>query len=226
MIDPPPILQCSLADYDPGSGDDVAKLRSTWNIVHCFLYSVSDESPPDSTDHDVSQIPDPNNTDRKLRRLMGTLHMNPFIGIDPEASSTTPEAACLGSFYIFHDLSCRVTGSFRLHFKLTVVDMDFVNPGSRSSVVASATSDIFEVFSPKEFPGMLPSTELTRELRRQGATVAVRGNEGRPGKNQFERSIYKSGYNSHSKALQAIQSLNSIREKHEGNSLIGQKPIC
>ena len=190
MIDPPPILQCSLADYDPNSEDDVAKLRSTWNIVHCFLHSISGESPPDSAGHDVSQITDPNNTDRQLRRLMGTLHMNPFVGIDPETPKGALDNSRIGSFYIFHDLSCRQTGLFRLHFKLTVVDMDFVNPGNRSSVVASATSDVFEVFSAKDFPGMLPSTGLTKELRRQGATVSVkRGNEGRPGKDRLQESF-------------------------------------
>ena len=190
MIDPPPILQCSLTDYDSESSEDVAKLRSTWNIVHCFLHSVSDQSTPDSAGNDVSQITDPNDANRQLRRLMGTLHMNPFIGIDPKTPSTASETARIGSFYIFHDLSCRQTGLFKLHFQLLVVDMDFVYPGNRSFVVASATSDVFEVFSAKDFPGMLPSTELTKELRRQGATVAVkRGNEGRPGKNQLRRTV-------------------------------------
>ena len=71
---------------------------------------------------------------------------------------------------------------------LTSVNMNFIQEGSRSDILASAVSDVFEVFSAKEFPGMKESTALTKELKQQGATVAVKkGNEAKPSKKAKKR---------------------------------------
>ena len=159
--------------------------------MQCFLYSVPTDAPPNSG-RDVTALPDPNNPGRVIRRLMGTLALSPFVGIDPESRRDALLDARVGTYYIFHDLSCRQPGFYRLRFSLTAVDQNLAAPVAasprtgftptqvRSQILASAISDTFEVFGAKDFPGMKPSTALARELKRQGATVAVKkGSEGR-----------------------------------------------
>jgi hypothetical protein len=174
-IDPPPILQLSLTDYDPDDPEDVAKLRWPVNIVHCALHSTQD-----TQSEDVSTIKDPNNSGRQSRRLMGTLVANPFLGVDPEAPTSDKESARIGCFFIFHDLSCRQNGLYRLHFTLVSVNVDSLAVGGRVPTIATVESDVFEVFSAKDFPGMKASSLLTRSLKAQGANVQVKkGSEGK-----------------------------------------------
>jgi len=56
---------------------------------------------------------------------------------------------------------------------------------SSAPVLASAFSDVFQVFSAKKFPGVIESTELSRDFARQGIKIPIRkdgprGNERRP----------------------------------------------
>lgn len=46
--------------------------------------------------------------------------------------------------------------------------------GDQTSICGTVESDVFEVFSAKDFPGMRASTALTRDLKRQGAPVSVK----------------------------------------------------
>ena len=189
VIDPPPILQMTLADFDPNSEDDLALLRWPMNVVHCALYSVPTASSTIAAGHDVTTTPDPNNTDKHSRRLMGTLVASPFVGADPEAPPSENENARLGCFFIFHDLSCRQNGLYRLRFTLMVVGADLMSVGGRTPTMAVADSEIFEVFSAKDFPGMRSSTPLTRDLKRQGANVQVKkGNEGKASRKEQKRA--------------------------------------
>ncbi|MCJ1435481.1 hypothetical protein MMC27_004854 [Xylographa pallens] len=177
-IDPPPILQLTLTDFDPDSPDDQAKIRWPMNIVHCALHSIPRRTSP--AGRDVSSISDPNNTERLSRRLMGTLVANPFIGIDPETPSSAPENSRTGCFFIFHDLSCRQNGLYRLHFTLVSLNVNSLNPGGPMPTIAEVDSEVFEVFSAKDFPGMRASSVLTKGLKLQGANVQVKkGSEGK-----------------------------------------------
>ncbi|MCJ1252920.1 hypothetical protein MMC24_000726 [Lignoscripta atroalba] len=187
VIDPPPIVQLSLTDFDPTSAADVAALRQQFNVVHCALFSVPHQSSALATGADVTAIPDPN-TGRLNRRLMGSLVANAFIAIDPEAPPSNNENARLGSFFIFHDLSCRQNGLYKLHFTLMCLDVTAIPTHAQSNRAASVESNVFEVFSAKDFPGMKSSTLLTRELKRQGANVSVKkGNEGKSGRKPKKR---------------------------------------
>ena len=189
VIDPPPILQLSLVDFDPFSPSDVSELRWPLNVVHCALYSVPPPSSATSTGVDVTSVPDPNNSSRLSRRLMGTLVATPFIGIDPNAPLSDRENARIGSFFIFHDLSCRQNGLYKLRFTLMHVNVELAVTGGRGDVVSSVESDVFEVFSAKDFPGMRASTALTRDLKRQGANIQIKkGNESKGAKKGQKRS--------------------------------------
>ena len=185
VVDPPPIVQLCLSDYDPTSKEDIQKLQWQWNVVQCTLWSVS--KPGDSHAQDVTSVADPNNPSRKSRRLMGSVVSSPFVGVDPDVPESGVKNARLAAFFIFHDLSCRQNGIYRLKFAYMRVDT-MNAPGEKLSILAEVTSDPFEVYSAKDFPGMRPSTSLTKELKRQGASVQVKkGNDTKFGKKPTKR---------------------------------------
>ncbi|KLT46245.1 hypothetical protein CC85DRAFT_281897 [Cutaneotrichosporon oleaginosum] len=103
----------------------------------------------------------------------------------------TPGALC-----IFAKLSVRLPGPFRLKFTLYETSPD------GSSEICDTVSDIFEVYSPKQFKGMHESTPLTRHLATQGLKVKIRqgndsqgkaGNKRRASSNsQFSRQQQRS----------------------------------
>ncbi|KAI8826096.1 velvet factor [Fimicolochytrium jonesii] len=73
-------------------------------------------------------------------------------------------------FFIFHDLSVRPQGLYRLKFVL--VHMNFENTAAALST--SLMSDVFEVTPPKAFPGMTESTALSKCLARQSVPIHIR----------------------------------------------------
>lgn len=127
----------------------------------------------------MTAIPEPTNTERLTRRLTGTLVASPFAGTDLDSPTSPDDNARLGCFFIFSDLSCRAVGRYRLKFQIMKVIPEQMIVGSSTNVIRSVESEIFEVYSAKDFPGMRASTALTRDLKRQGAAVSVKkGNEG------------------------------------------------
>ena len=145
----------------------------------------------------MTTVADPNNANKMSRRLMGTLVASPFIGVDPDAPESSDANARLGCFFVFPDLSCRQNGLYKLRFTLMKVNVEMTPTGGRSSIVGAVESDVFEVFSAKDFPGMRASTALTKELKRQGAAVSVKkGNETKAGKKGMKRGSTMSKSNS------------------------------
>lgn len=165
VVDPPPIVQLSLKDFDPRSEADVDALRNPHNVLHCTLLDVSGS--------DVTQTKDSHNS-KMSRRLTGSIMASPFIGIDPAAPPSKVENARLGCFFIFPDISCRQVGHYRLRFKFVQQTIEGLFTGSHARILGVIESDVFEVFTAKDFPGMRPSTDLMVELKRQGASVSVR----------------------------------------------------
>ena len=164
VIDPPPIVQLVPIDATPGAVE-LGELRYPFNVVHCTLWNEdgsADETAIPSQDRGVT------------RRLMGTLVASPFVGKDENDRE--------GCFFCFPDLSCRTHGRYRLKFVLMRMDMANLRPGGFMPVLASTMSDVFTVYTAKEFPGMRASTSLTRALKRQGCAISVKkGNERVPG---------------------------------------------
>jgi hypothetical protein len=73
--------------------------------------------------------------------------------------------------FIFADLAIRSSGKYRLRFQL------FFLPSEEQPLLSSplqVVSNIFTVFSPKTFPGMSPSTNLSNCLAIQGAKINTR----------------------------------------------------
>lgn len=160
VIDPPPIVQLAVNDPITGRPDQL-EMRYPFNVVHCTLWSQSE-----NTD-ETALI----GVDKRLtRRLMGTLVSSPFVGLDEDGKE--------GCFFCFPDLSCRTHGKYRLRFVLMRLEPSDLQPEGYTPIITSAMSDVFTVYTAKEFPGMRPSTMLTKALKRQGCAIAVKkGNE-------------------------------------------------
>jgi hypothetical protein len=154
VIDPPPILEM----IRRGSADELAESRYQ-GIVHCTLWHAEE-------DRDDGAVPCNDNSARRQRRLMGTLVASTFAADDEHGRP--------GRFFTFPDLSCRTSGRYRLRFVLVLLDLESMCPAERAPFHAVLLSQPFAVFAAKDFPGMRPSTALSRRLRDQGCMIPVK----------------------------------------------------
>ncbi|KAF2714551.1 hypothetical protein K504DRAFT_496476 [Pleomassaria siparia CBS 279.74] len=160
VIDPPPIIQLLVTDPKTGVAEQ-EELRYSLNVVHCTLWNA------DGTNEETALIqPDR----RTTRRLMGQLVASPSVAKD--------EHDVEGCFFCFPDLSCRTHGKYRLRFVLMRIDPMNLHVGGFSPILTEVLSDVFTVYTAKDFPGMRPSSALTRALKLQGCNIQVKkGNE-------------------------------------------------
>jgi len=172
VIDPPPILSLTLDDYDSDSPADVNLLKNRLHVVNCTLWSMAHG--PNSTPVEFTVQRDQINGDRDVRRLMGSVVANQFVGTDPDIGTSASENARLGVFFIFNDLSCRQTGEYKLRFTLTSIDPNFMASGAQAPIVAEEWSEVFSVYNAKDFPGMSKSSPLVMDLKKQGAPISVK----------------------------------------------------
>ena len=170
MIDPPPILELRITDKATGAPEqDPGGMLA----LHCTL--VSQDGKDDET-----EVPPAHPEMPSSRRLMGTLVASPYQAKD--------ENGVAGTFFVFPDLSCRSPGNFRLHFKLIRIDAMNMKPGVKHHCVSSVITDVFSVYTAKDFPGMRASSALLKSLRRQGLNVGVKkGSEARKGKGKTRK---------------------------------------
>ncbi|KAH7061122.1 velvet factor-domain-containing protein [Macrophomina phaseolina] len=160
VIDPPPIIQLTVTDPKTGQSDP-DELRYSLNVVHCTLWNA------DGTNEETALIqPDR----RTTRRLMGQLVASPSVAKDEHDKE--------GCFFCFPDLSCRTHGKYRLRFVLMRIDPMNLHVGGLMPILTEVLSDVFTVYTAKDFPGMRPSSALTRALKLQGCNIQVKkGNE-------------------------------------------------
>ncbi|KAJ3036868.1 hypothetical protein HDV00_002351 [Rhizophlyctis rosea] len=78
-----------------------------------------------------------------------------------------------GMFFVFSDISVRISGHFRLKFLLFNVKCPFPESGV-DTTRGTVLSEPFTVYHPKEFPGMTDSTELSKCFSRQGVRIHIR----------------------------------------------------
>jgi hypothetical protein len=96
-----------------------------------------------------------------------------------------------GIFFVFPDLSCRTIGPYRMRFRLMRVEPRDMEPGTIFPCVANCITDVFNVYTAKDFPGMMASSVLLKALRTQGVIVGVKkgsenSSKGRRGKEDLE----------------------------------------
>ncbi|KAG4101089.1 hypothetical protein H8356DRAFT_849177, partial [Neocallimastix lanati (nom. inval.)] len=75
-----------------------------------------------------------------------------------------------GAFFIFHDMSVCVEGTYRLKFSLYEISGN----GKKLSFRRSILSDNFKVLSAREFPGMQESSPLVKLFAEQGLKIRIR----------------------------------------------------
>jgi hypothetical protein len=160
VIDPPPIVQLLIEGANLTKEETVKHLRYPHYVMSCSIYDESGSC-------DASFMPEEY---RQQRRLMGLLVSAPFVGKDEHGEE--------GCFFCFPDLSCRTPGSFRLHFTLVKIDPIRAKEVKRFPTLVDAQSDVFTVYTAKDFPGMQASTKLTKRLKEQGCIISIKkGND-------------------------------------------------
>ena len=100
--------------------------------------------------------------------LIGALHTNAFKLKDDKGEK--------GIFFIFHDLSVRTEGRFRLRLRFLSVGAGGARtgPGPGSAVAAHVLSQPFTVSSAKKFEGMMDPTPLSQCMAKQGVRIPTR----------------------------------------------------
>ncbi|KAJ2079478.1 hypothetical protein H4R24_003746 [Coemansia sp. RSA 988] len=184
-LDPPPVVRLRVRDEDGRfmQSDDVA----IWK----FVVSATLWAP--CSDNDRSVVINPNTLPSsapvyqsssstssaaaasssvmslsepvKVRNLVGTTVSNAYLLKDHNDQ--------LNIFFIFHDLSVRTEGRFRLKFQFTIIPSA---EEPRAFVESVAWSSVFEIFSAKTFPGMTDSTHLSKAFASQGIKITIRKN--------------------------------------------------
>lgn len=106
------------------------------------------------------------------RNLIGSLSASAFKLTDPDNK--------IGVWFILQDLSVRTEGSFRLKMNFVNVgrvDGQGLNTGV-APVLATAFSEVFQVYSAKKFPGVIESTGLSKCFATQGIKIPIRRDKG------------------------------------------------
>ncbi|PHH70986.1 hypothetical protein CDD80_5611 [Ophiocordyceps camponoti-rufipedis] len=160
VIDPPPIVQLVIESGSMTDEEVQSYLRYESYVMNC---AICDETGT----RDASFMPDEY---QHQRRLMGSLVGTPFVGRDDRGVE--------GCFFCFGDLSCRTPGAFRLKFTLIMIDPMRAGLIRHFPILTETLSDVFHVYSAKEFPGMLPSSNLAKRLKEQGCIISIKkGND-------------------------------------------------
>ncbi|KAJ2000004.1 hypothetical protein GGI04_004329 [Coemansia thaxteri] len=101
-----------------------------------------------------------------------------------------------GAYFVFSDLSVRIEGSFRLRFELYEME------GESVLHRASTLSDVFSVYSPKRFPGMMESTPLSKLFAEQGLRIRIRTEAGT--KKRGKKATANDGFGSAAKRARVL----------------------
>ncbi|ORY53790.1 hypothetical protein BCR33DRAFT_711146, partial [Rhizoclosmatium globosum] len=94
--------------------------------------------------------------------IMGTLIAVPESLMDLENKR--------GLYFLFSDLAVRISGTFRLKFDV----FDVTRMPFGTGPIASAVTNVFRVYNPKEFPGTVVATPLSRCFASQGMRIRLR----------------------------------------------------
>ncbi|KAJ6436502.1 Spore development regulator vosA [Purpureocillium lavendulum] len=122
-------------------------------VMNCSIYDESGSK-------DASCMPEDH---QHQRRLMGSLVGTPFVGQDDRGEE--------GCFFCFSDLSCSTPGAFRLKFTLIMIDPARAGAVRHFPILTETMSEVFHVYTAKEFPGILPSSDLAKKLKEQGCKL-------------------------------------------------------
>ncbi|KAI9263020.1 velvet factor-domain-containing protein [Sporodiniella umbellata] len=181
-IVPAPILRLSVKDTE-GNPVDPENFDVTFLVVMCDSCLQTGE--PATSASNVSRVghsvpvsqvvvfssseDDRNPRTSKLKNLVGSSVVSANKLYDLENK--------LGIFFVFHDISLRTEGTFRLKFSLVNVGMPHeqkVNTNELSHVIQVVYSDPFTVYTAKKYPGVVQASPLSIRFAQQGIKISVR----------------------------------------------------
>ncbi|KAI8097454.1 velvet factor [Halteromyces radiatus] len=175
-IDPVPILQLYKIHHD--GTKEKSSFRYDHLVVHCDLYADDKDEPRNvvylsstpsgggarhksiSNNSTILSLP----SQQVMKCLVGTSISNAYELMTPSGEK--------GVFFIFDDLSIRIEGQYRLKFQLIDVSLTFP-----MMILDTIYSKPFKVYSPKQFPGVCETTELSRCFASQGQKIAIRNSK-------------------------------------------------
>ncbi|KAF8806458.1 hypothetical protein BYT27DRAFT_7224235 [Phlegmacium glaucopus] len=186
---PPSPRYSPYAHQDAGSGDTQTRYPLTYFPVHPYMSLDADGTQASVTPF---QIP-------RRQPMLGHLYNSEIpqdvvFQIDnhliTESSKLTPalvgekcvESALVdhkgrkGLVFVFGDLAVRREGVFILRYRAFDI-FSGVSGSPHPPVLAELYGGAFKVYSTREFPGLEPSTELTRNLSKYGVRVTLRDAE-------------------------------------------------
>ncbi|KAK9390220.1 velvet factor-domain-containing protein [Lipomyces mesembrius] len=158
-LDPPPVLKLEVRSLATGAVDIPYMKRYSW-IVQCFLYSA------DSNNGQGEQLSLHSGGRLLIRGNMVGNAQYADLGIDGHKGESC--------YFCFPDLSFSTAGYYRLKFQWAWIDQNisFHSHRVRSmGMMGFQISDVFRVYSAKDFPSMLPMTPLSLALKRHGLWI-------------------------------------------------------
>ncbi|GAB1192371.1 hypothetical protein APSETT444_001562 [Aspergillus pseudonomiae] len=192
-VDPPPIIQLLLTDFDPVSDQDKDILQDPRFAVGCLLFPAAtppQQGPPDRERGGTireSRLGSTASPGQSTPLLSGKAFISPFyVDADPDPATApahptsedyVTQRTSAGpvrmkqpaAFFIFSDLSIHAAGEYRLQFRL--MNWGHVeDTGQPMPILAEAWSEPFRVFPAKDFPGMQDSSPLAEGLKELGFT--------------------------------------------------------
>lgn len=205
-IDPPPILQLLIDDFDPQS--DLSLLKAGDWVVHARLVSAQ---PPHEDMMTIPNMTESSREQKRVRLLLGTNVASSWFCPDDPDPVTAPKHPVTrrspppsptmrfiktsknqpskekdpdayktfpGAFFIFADMSVRKAGEYRLEFRLMKMDQSVMQPGTVVPTTSIAVSDVFKVVNAKDFDQVHPSTDLVKGLLDRGARYPLKLKKG------------------------------------------------
>ncbi|TBU44691.1 velvet factor-domain-containing protein [Dichomitus squalens] len=98
--------------------------------------------------------------------------------------------------FVFNDLAVQQEGSYTLRYRVFSIfarTTDVPGASSTTPILASCFGGVFRIWSSKSFPGLAPSTALTRRLSLYGMHVNIRTSERKKKTNKNRPSDPESG---------------------------------
>ncbi|KAJ3198895.1 hypothetical protein HK099_003412 [Clydaea vesicula] len=108
------------------------------------------------------------NASRDFPNLLGEI-IEPGLILDDEFGNS-------GTFFIFKDLSVRSPGVYMLKFILYNLESQVKDDELtyRYSIDVTLSSPIINILKPKDFPGMMISSDITKAFKNQGLKLTIR----------------------------------------------------
>ncbi|KAL0080504.1 hypothetical protein F4703DRAFT_1869020 [Phycomyces blakesleeanus] len=179
-ISPPPILQLSIRTKD-GQEINPENVNVSFFVVLCDSWLEDGKTEANLVYHSlaVSQI------DNLTGEISQTVKIRNMVGSSVASATKLYDAqGNLGIYFVFHDISFRSEGRFRLGFSFIDIGTSIFSENSvRDSQQVSIQpkpalkkvfTNPFTVYTAKQFPGVAQSTLLSQCFARQGVKIPIR----------------------------------------------------